>query len=455
MSAAKFIAGLRKTLAAQALAVLVGTMATTTILRLGSNLILTRLLAPEAFGVVGVLTAISTILQLLTDMGFKAFVIRMQESVDKRFLNVIWTIRLFRSLALTAIMFASADLLAAAFDKAELATPIRAASLLFVFEGLISLHPMIAQRQQRVSYVSAVEFAAYLIQLTVTIVACVYLRSFWGILIGMYAFAAANVLFSYLLYSGGLHAVAFDRKVSRDLWNFARFVVLSSIITIILGQADRIFIGRALSLEALGLYMLALSFTAASRSLIQSYSAKVLFPFFAETFRKAPEKLDGLFYSARRRLTLILAFLLGGGIGGGDLIVRILLDERYLGAGVYLSILCVGPLFLLHRRFAENLMIAKGRMRSTLESNIASLVWIAIAAPLGYHFLGVIGLVAAFALIDASAAAYWAVNLARTGVLRLREEAYIIGAAAIGAAIGFGADRLAIGLIKTGVIPSF
>ncbi|MEQ8934514.1 MAG: oligosaccharide flippase family protein [Amphiplicatus sp.] len=455
MNAAKFITGLRKTLAAQALAMLVGTMATTTLLRLGSNLILTRLLAPEAFGVIGVLTAVSTVLQLLTDMGFKAFVIRMQDSVTKRFLNVIWTIRLFRSLALAAIMFASADLLAGAFDKAELATPIRAASLLFVFEGLISLHPMIAQRQQRVSYVSAVEFAAYLVQLVTTIIACVYLRSFWGILIGMYTFAVTNVVFSYTLYPGGFHAISFDRKVSRDLWNFARFIVLSSIITIVLGQADRIFIGRALSLEALGLYMLALSFTAAARSLIQSYSTKVLFPFFAETFRSAPEMLDGLFYSARRRITLVLAFLLGGGIGGGSLVVRILLDERYLGAGLYLSILCVGPLFMLHRRFAENLMFAKGRIRSTLESNIASLVWIAIAAPAGYYFFGVIGLVAAFALIDASAALYWTVNLGRTGVLKVREEAYILGAALLGAAIGLGADRLAISLIDAGVIPNF
>ncbi len=455
MSPAQFIAGVRKRLAAQALAMLVGTMAATTLLRLGSNLILTRLLAPEAFGVVGVLTAISTVLQLLTDMGFKAFVIRVQESVDKRFLNVIWTIRLFRSIALTAIMFASADLLAAAFDKAELATPIRAASFLFALEGLVSLHPMIAQRQQRVSYTSAVEFAAYLIQLAATIVACVYLRSFWGIVLGMYVFAVINVLFSYTLYPGGLHAVAFDRKISRDLWTFARFVVLSSIITIILGQADRIFIGRALSLDALGLYMLALSFTAAARSLIQSYSTKVLFPFFAETFRRAPETLDGLFYSARRRITLTLAFLLGGGIGGGNLVVRILLDERYLGAGLYLSILCIGPLFAMHRRFAEYLMFSKGRIRSTLESNIASLVWIAVAAPVGYHFFGVIGLVAAFALIDASAAAYWAVNLGRAGVLRAREEAYILGAAALGAAIGFGADRLAVRLIETGTIPSF
>ena len=455
MSAAQIITGIRKKLAAQALAVLVSTLATTTLLRLGSNLVLTRLLAPEAFGVIGVLAAISTVLQLLTDMGFKAFVIRMQESVDKRFLNVIWTIRLFRSLLLTAIMFASADLLAAAFDKTELATPIRAASLLFALEGLISLHPMVAQRQQRVSYISAVEFAAYLIQLVATIIACIYLRSFWGILVGMYVFAVTNVLFSYLLYPGGLHAIAFNRKVSRDLWNFARFVVLSSIITIVLGQADRIFIGRALSLEALGLYMLALSFTSAARSLIESYCGKVLFPFFAETFRTAPEKLNGLFYSARRRMMLTLAFLLGGGIGGGTLIVRILLDERYLEAGPYLSILCLGPLFMLYRRPAENIMFAKGRIRSTLESNIVSLLWIIVAAPAGYHFFGVIGLVAAFALIDAAAAAYWAVNLGRTGVLQAREEAYILGAALLGAAIGFGADRLAIRLIETGVIPSF
>ncbi|MEE2691319.1 MAG: oligosaccharide flippase family protein [Pseudomonadota bacterium] len=446
---------MRKTLAASGLAVLIGTLAATTVIRLGSNLILTRLLAPEAFGVIGVLSSITVILQLFTDMGFGAFVVRVHEKVDKKFLNVIWTIRLTRNAALTAIMFASADLLAAGFAKPELATPIRAASFLFLVEGLISLHPMMAVRARRVSYTSAVDFAAFLIQLAATIAAAAILRSFWGILIGMYVFTLTKAVFSYALYPGGLHRLAFDRKISQDFWNFARLVVVSSIITIILGQADRVFIGRALSLEILGLYMLAVNFTSAARQLIEAYTNKIVFPLFAETFRQAPEKLDALFYSARRRMTLALAFLLGGGIGGGQLIIRILLDERYLDAGLYLSILCLGPLFLLYRKPAESLMFAKGRIRSTLESNIVRLIWIALAAPLGYYYFGVIGLVFAFALLEAAAAAYWVVKLKQAGILNIREELYILGAAGAGAAIGFGADRLAAELIASGVLPSF
>src|SRR5690606_16142270 len=100
-------------------------------------------------------------------------------------------------------------------------------------------------------------------------------------------------------------------------------------------------------------------------------------------------------------------FLLGAGFGGGHFIVRLLLDDRYLGAGIYVSLLCLGPLFLLTNKPAESYAISVGRVRSALESNIVRLVWIAAAAPLGYHFFDVIGLVAAFALIEAACAVYW------------------------------------------------
>lgn len=449
------VARLRRKLAASPLGVLVGTMAATTFLRLGSNLILTRLLAPEAFGIIGLLAAITVVLQLMTDMGLSAFIIRLRENVDRRFLNVIWTIRLFRSLGLATIMFCSADLLAAAFDKPDLATPIRVTAFLFVLEGLSSLHPTVALRERRVSYHSSVEFAVFLIQLLATIAACFWLRSFWGIVVGMYVQGFVHLLFSYILYPGGLHRIAFDRTISRDLWKFARLVIVSSIITLVLGQADRIFIGRTMPLDMLGLYMLALNFTGAARSFIQSYTTKIVFPLLAETFRKAPQTLNTVYYDSRRRLTLVLAFLLGGGIGGGRLLIRILLDDRYLDAGLFVSILCLGPLFLLMTKPAEHLMFARGRIRATLEGNVVRLVWVAAAAPAGFFYFGVMGLIVAFAMIEVAAAAYWSVRLRLAGVLKAREEGLALAVAAFGATIGFALDQTVARLIADGVIPSF
>jgi O-antigen/teichoic acid export membrane protein len=449
------IAGARKAIASNSVPVLVSVITATNFLRIVSNLILTRLLAPEAFGVVGVLSSVTVILQMLTDMGYHAFIVRSREADDRRFLDVIWTIRLVRAVLLAVVMFIGAGALAGAFAKPELQTPIMAASFLFLLEGARSLNPIVAQRARRVSYVSVVEFAAFILQMTITIGAAFALRSFWAIIVGMYANALVLVIFSYTVYPGGLHRLRWDRRIGAELWLFARIVVVSSAITLLISQADKIFIGRTLSLEEFGLYMLAVNVTLAPLGLIRTYVLRVLFPLFAETARDAADALGKVYYASRRRMTLILAFLLGGGVGGGHLLVRLLFDDRYLGAGVYVSLLCFAPLFSLMTLPAEQLLIVLGRIRTALEANVVRFLWIIVAAPLGLHFYGVVGLVAAFALIEAPAAIYWLARLRKSGYLDWREEIAPLALALAGAAIGFGANRLAEFLIASGMLPAF
>ncbi|HXI86866.1 MAG TPA: oligosaccharide flippase family protein [Parvularculaceae bacterium] len=446
---------LRRTLAANRVPMLFGAFAAQNTLRLASNLVLTRLLSPDAFGAIGVILSINYVLQMLTDIGYHAFVVRSREADSRHFLNVVWTVRLLRSLALTLIMLIFAGVFASAFNKPELEAPVRTMSILFLLEGLRSLNPNAAERARRISYISAVELGVFSVQTAATITAAFVISSFWAMIIGIYAGALTQAVTSYTLYPGGFHRIAFDRRIGADMWRFSRIVAVSSAITIILNQADKIFIGRALSLDQFGLYMLASNLTGATYQLIRSYSGRVLFPYFAEIARTTPDALDKLFYAARRKVTIPLSFLLGGGVGGGHLAVRILFDDRYLPSGLYVSLLCVPLLFSLTTYPAEQLMVVKGRIRSTLEANIVRFSWIVVAAPLGVHYFGIIGLVSAFALMEAAPALFWWRRLAAAGVLSWREEAYPLAAAALGAGIGFGLDKLADHLIATGAIPAF
>lgn len=449
------IATMRRLVATNAVPVLIGVLVATNILRLASNLVLTRLLAPEAFGVAGAVAATSVILTMLTDIGYGAFIVRSRRDIDKKFLDVIWTIRLARSVVLAGAMYFLAGPLAMAFDKPELTAPIAATALLFLVEGARSLHPVVAERQRRISYAMIVEFGVILLTTAATIVAALVLKSYWALIAGMYAGSVFGAAASYLLYPGGAHALSFDRKIARELWMFARVVAVSSVITLILGQADKIFIGRTLSLETFGLYMLAVAVVGAAQRLVQAYVGKVFFPYLAEIGRTAPQTLAAAFYDGRRRMTLFLAFLIGGLVGGGQLAIRILLDDRYLGAGIFASLLALGPLFALVTGPSEQLLIVMGRIRTALEANATRLAWITVAAPLGLHLAGTLGLVGAFALIEAAGAVYWWLRLKSVGVLKVRAEAAPFAAALLGGLIGYGFYALSEHLIRTGAIPAF
>lgn len=434
---------------------LVAGIAAQNFLRLAGNLVLTRLLAPEAFGALGIVMSINVVLTLLSDMGYHTFIVRTRNADDLKTLDVVWTLKAARAVILASVMFALAGPLAAGLTKPELSDPIRAASLLFLFEGARSLYPQIAERQRRIAYITAVEFLTAVVQTVATIAAAVYIRSVWALIFGMYVGACASVVFSYALYRGRLHRVAYDSGVAREVWSYARYIVPSSIIVLFTGQADKFLIGRLLPLETFGVYILAFNLVSTAKPLVLNWAVRVLFPLFAEVARARPHELRALYVDSRRKFALFIAFALGGVAGGGSLVARILFDDRYLGAGPYISILTVSAILMVATQPAEQLSVALGKIKEVLTGNALRFAWVVVAGVLGYWRFGVMGLVAAFGLVEVAPAIFWWIWLRRNGLFDPIAEFAPLLAACGGAAIGYGLDRLVTHLILAGVIPSF
>jgi len=119
-----------QTLAANETTALVVFKAGSSILRLISNLILTRILTPEAFGAVGIIISIRYVLTMISDIGFRAYLIR-HERHDDRLLNTLWTVQFLRNIILMAIMMGGASVFANAYGNPQLTTAVAITGLLF------------------------------------------------------------------------------------------------------------------------------------------------------------------------------------------------------------------------------------------------------------------------------------------------------------------------------------
>lgn len=449
------LGALRRFAAGQRLAALVGSHAIISVLRILGNIVLTRLLAPEAFGAVGIFTAVSLFFVMLTDMGFNAFVIRHRDGDKPYFLDVVWTVRLVRNAALCALMFAFAGPLAAAFGKPELRDGVALCSFIVLIDGLRSMSFVLAERQRRVAYMSAIELASFVIQTAAAILAALALGTYWAIIISMFVGSIASVIFSYALFAHSGQRPAYDGRILRELWDFGKFVMPSSAITLAISQADRVVVGRRLDLADFGLYMIGANLGAAAKGLVYSWAVRIIYPQFAELGRSAPDAAAASYYPNRRKLALPLAAPLGAMAGGGELVARILFPPEYLGAGVYISLLALGPLLSLVTLPAEMAIVALGRTRGTLEANIVRLGWIVIAAPLGLAQGGLFGLIAAFALMELPAAIFWFWRFAQAKMLKVGEEALLGALALAGAAAGYGANLAVNRWIANGALPAF
>ncbi len=83
--------------------VIIGTLITLNLLRVISSLLLTRLLSPTDFGVIGMVSVAHYTITMLLDFGTDAYLVRHREIHDRRQLDVIWTITFLRLIFVAAI----------------------------------------------------------------------------------------------------------------------------------------------------------------------------------------------------------------------------------------------------------------------------------------------------------------------------------------------------------------
>lgn len=74
------------------------------LLQLISNLILTRLLFPEAFGLMAIVYAFMAAVQMFSDIGIRPSVIQSKDTNDRDFLNTAWTMQIIRGFCLALIV---------------------------------------------------------------------------------------------------------------------------------------------------------------------------------------------------------------------------------------------------------------------------------------------------------------------------------------------------------------
>jgi len=123
----------------------------TNVVRIVSTVCLTRLLSPDVYGITGMIMSVFYMINMVTDIGLQAYVVRHHRSDEPDFLSSVFTIHAIRGVGLAAIGALLAWPLSLVLGKPEVALPLAAASLIFVIDGQVSLHQFRGLRTARCS----------------------------------------------------------------------------------------------------------------------------------------------------------------------------------------------------------------------------------------------------------------------------------------------------------------
>lgn len=423
-------------------ALVTGTVVLTNIMRLGSTIFLTRLLSPADFGATAIFGAIIIVLQMISDLGFHIFVVQHRDGDDPRFLNVIWTIRLVRSVLLTLALAALATPLAWAIGQPALTAAIAVIGLQFIIEAASSMALITTVRRQRLAWLSVIDLAVVAAQIMLGLVLAWWLQSYWAIVWAGLAGAGLRTLLSYLAFPAALPRFAFDAAIFADLWRFGRTIVGAHTVQVVMAQLDKFVLARLFPLSVFGTYGIAASLAGAPSAFTALYPARVLLPVMAAAWRDDPAQLPQVYYACRRRVMLLYMLAMGIFTGFAPGIVAILYDPRYAAAGEQLAILAIAPLFALNNCAAREALIVVGRVQALLYANLVRAAWLALAGTGGYLAFGPPGFIAAIGTIELPVLCYNWWELQRHRLLRPREELAMLATAGIGVGLGLLGYRL-------------
>jgi lipopolysaccharide exporter len=413
-------------------------------IRLGSSLILTRILRPEAYGIIIILTSVIFIVGMLSDLGMSVFIVRDPHGDEPKYLNTAWTIRLVRAFANGAITFACAGLIAWLYAASALVVPLRVFSLWFIIDGFESTAFPLAIRRRNSRVVMYSELLATLLSAVFGIVYCYFSRDFWGMVYAALLNRLLLVLLSHRFYRDLRPHLQYDRTAAREIFKYTRFVMPSSMLTLVLDQFDKAAFLRLFELPLLGVYGLASNIASPIEGLIGKASHMVLYPRCAHNFRANRDSFSLRYYTENIRLfagTLAIPAVIGG---AAHLIVTLLYDPRYERAGAVLQAFMVRAVLLALATPAEQMLIAAGEVRVILFGNVFRAMWLPIACLTGYYFFGFMGFTYGTALSGLPPLIYYLWLQRHKGLLIARYEIYrVMFVCAVAAAAYFASTALA------------
>ncbi len=369
-------------------------------LRLCGNLILTRLLEPKLFGLMALVYLFITGLHLFSDLGIGTSVVQNKRGDDPAFLNTAWTLQVFRGIFLWLCSLLLAWPVAQFYNEPQFLWLIPVVALTALISGFSSTAIYTLNRHLALRQVAMLEVGRQIISLSVTITWANFDHSIRALVIGALVGEFVGLVWSYRLIPNTSNHFFWNKEATKELFSFGKWMFLSTAVTFFAEQADRLIFGKLLSLEMLGVYGIALTFADLLRSVTLALSAKVIFPAISK-IADLPRSVIREKLNHNRKLVLIpLAFSLTMVVCFGDILIKVLYDERYSEAAWMMPILALGiwPRMLCNTN--EPSLFAIGKPQYPTLANFSRFLWTLLGVLIGFHFFKLPGAVIAVALND-------------------------------------------------------
>lgn len=245
------------------------------------NMILTRLLAPEVFGVMAIVLSASSLLESFTEVGIKKAIVQYPEGDRKTYLNGAWCLSACRGFFLYVLAFILSPSIASFYENPALRDMMRVAFLGIFFNGLFSANAYVLLKKMDLRKWSFIFNGGGIIGILITLVLAIHFSNIWALIIGFCAEAFLRMVLSYV-FCPFFPSFQFDKVHLNALFKFTSGMIGLPVMYFIFMKADIFVIGKVCTSEELGLYSMAVNLARMPLDFIVVFTDQLLMPVFSE-----------------------------------------------------------------------------------------------------------------------------------------------------------------------------
>lgn len=347
-------------------------------------IVLGRLVPPTAFGLIALASVVVTVLQSLINSGLARSVVQQRELTDLDKHTTFWT-TMAVSTALFLGVFATAPLLASAYDEPDLTWVLRALSTSLIFAAASAVPAALLERDFGFRALALRRLSGNLGGGVLGIVLAAMGAGVWALV----AQTVGTSLVSFvvlLVHSPWRPGLKFSRASFRSSMSYSTTVLIGELLVAVNTQFDKIIIGAFLGTTALGYYYFAFRIVSIVVELVTGVFGQLSFATFARLQDDERRRSNGFrLLAIGSSLTTIPALGLAA-VLSTDLL-QLAYGSRWDRSAAVLSILALSSAIAVPTSYDRPFLLSIGKpgvaLRQTASRAVIGTVVLVLMAPLG------------------------------------------------------------------------
>lgn len=348
------------------------------------GIILGRLLSPDDFGMIAMITIFTVIAVELQSSGFKTALANMEHPTDNDYNSVFW-FNIAVSLCIYVILFFCAPLIASYYHQPALTPLCRYVFLSFVFSSFGLAQSAYLYKNLRTKQQAKSGMTAIIISNIIGAVMAWKGFSYWSLATQSIVYVLVITLM-YWHYSDWRPRWHFDPEPIKRMFPFSCKIMFSAIFTQVNNQILNILLGRFFKPKDAGNYNQAYQWDYKCFNLLQGMVQTVAQPVFVDLKSDGERQLRAMRKLIRFTAFLSFPLLFGFGMVSHEFIITAI-GEKWSTSASYLQLLCIAGAFMPINTLLYNMIISKGKsdtyMWNTLALGICQLILMLVLYPYG------------------------------------------------------------------------